>query len=536
MLASVHSHPPHRHSHLHRCSHGHVHCQGAGSEASPSSQSTPTTTPAGKPGNAPLIDPKPEEFNYNPQDRLIWETGTTVLPGVGLGSHGPATDKVMLPEKLQKIDGKYVYPDGAPRQNSAMAFASAAITVNAFREVFGEEMKWAFQYDKLLVRAHAGKDFNANYRRESGTGNFYEELDPGRNAKVHSGASSDIVAHEVGHAILDAVRPEYFSSWGPEPAAFHESFGDMMSIHMALRHDGVVARLLEQTGGDLRKQNLVAQMGEELGTGLNHVAGKDTTGGNYLRNAINDFRYDDPSKIPTEKGGPNELGWGKHSMSRLWTGAHYDVLTAMVRERIDSGMDPAQAVKQSNEELFGMLVSMLRESPRGKFTFKDMAIAFIQADKLHHQGKRSELLQKVFTERNILPADLPPEVLEVAESRHQPRTSKPAGLFLSAESRAEENPVTQVQVKLGNGLGMFAGATVSVPVATEEALLKSEHLQSSTESDIQRLIQAGRIRYNEPNYQMKYPQDYYNPKGDVYEGAVVWEDGQMKIERLHVSC
>jgi hypothetical protein len=478
---------------------------------------------------APQAPGKDEMFSFNPQDRLVMSTGTKVIPNVRMGDMGPADDNVMLREQLEKVNDQYVYGDDDPRQNSALAFASASNTISSFLEVFPEKIKWAFKYDKLLVRPNCGKEFNANYRRESGTVNFYQEEDPVRCTHVHSGASGDIVSHEVGHALLDAIRPEYMNAWGPEPGAFHEAFGDMISIHMALRSDRVVEQLVKETGGDLSKPNLVAHMAEELGTGINNTATEKKTGGAYLRNANNDFKWEDPSKIADEKGGPDQLGWGKHSFSRVWTGAHFDLLKAMVNERRAGGMDAAQAIKESNDELFKMLAYMILESPNGKFSYRDMAVAFIQSDKIHHGGERAELIQKVFTDRNILPADLPAELLEKDEASRRAVSS--ARLFQSDEKPSFET----VSVKLGSNLGQFSGALVDVPTGLDEGLFKSDHLQSSTEADISRLVQAGKIRYNDPHYKMK-DGDVYNPKGEPYEGVVTWLDGQMKIERLHISC
>ena len=476
---------------------------------------------------APL---KGETFNYNPQDRMVYASpDTIVIPNVVMGDLGPADDHVMLREKLVKENDSYVYADNDPRQNSSLAFANAALTINAFREVFPDDIKWAFTFDKLLIRPNCGKDLNANYKRESGTLNFYSDVDPLRKAQVHSGASSDIVAHEVGHALLDAIRPEYMSSWGPEPSAFHESFGDMLSIHMALRSDRVVQQLIQETGGDLSKPNLVANLAEELGTAVNSQAGSNKTGGNYLRNANNTMKFADPSTLPSEKGSATELGWGKHSLSRVWTGAHFDLLKAMVAERMAAGDGPEKAIKESNDELFKMLANMIRESPRGKFGYRDMAVAFIQSDKLYHNGQRAELIQKVFTDRNILPADLPAELLERDEASRRAVAS--SRLFQSDQAPAFE----PVSITLGPELGQFAGAKVDVPVSTEEGLFKSEHLQSTTERDLARLIKAGKIRYSDPHVRVR-SEEHYNPNGEVYEGAVVWEDGQMKIERLHISC
>src|SRR5262247_3863818 len=43
---------------------------------------------------------------------------------------------------------------------------------------------------------------------------------------VHACESPDVVNHEQGHALLDAVRPDFWDAPFAEVAAFHESFGD----------------------------------------------------------------------------------------------------------------------------------------------------------------------------------------------------------------------------------------------------------------------------------------------------------------------
>ena len=485
-------------------------------------------TQDGAPANAPApaATPQPQDvtFSYNPQDRRVMEPGTKVLPGVIVGSkNNPETDKASLNRALEAKDGNYVFPAEDPRQNDAVTFASVANAINVFRDVFGD-FKWSFKYDKLAINPNGGKDFNAFYARNNGTVNFFAEEDPIFGRPVLSGASGEIVAHETGHALLDAVRPEYFGSFRADVGAFHESFGDMLALHISLMDERVIKRVLVQTGGDLTRPNIAANMAEELAQGLNNKKGSNYTGGDFLRNANNDFTWSEPKSLP-EKGGPQELGREIHSFSRLWTGAHYDLLNRMVSERIEAGEKPDVALREGNKELLTMLAHMLKEAPRGDFTYKDMAIAFIKSDKIHDQGKHAKLIQEVFTQRKILPEDLDPSQLDVAEERRGARIFQSSG----------EPAVSHVPVTLGDDFGMFSGARLEIPVASDRALFKSEEIQEDTQGQVRQLIAAGKIRYNDPAYQMKYPQDYFNPQGEPYVGAVVWEGDKMKIERLAIA-
>ncbi len=506
----------------HHCSHNHG--LRAATSVGPAPAKSAPQAPSGSKGPG-----QEETFSYNPQDRSVFDSQSRVIPNISVGSKGPENDFVMLGTNLSKENGAYVYPEGDPRQARALAFSSAAKVIDAFREVYAEDFKWAFNFDKLLLRHNQIKDLNANYKRDSGTINTFEDIDPVTKKVVDSGASAEIVAHEVGHALLDAIRPEYFSAWGPEAGAFHEAFGDMMAIHISLMDDRVVKQLVAETGGDLGKPNLVAHLAEELGSAVNHQKGSNHTGGNYLRNANNTLKFSDPAKLKSEKGGPDELGWGKHSLSRVWTGAHFDLLKAMVAERRATGMAPEQAIEESNKELFKMLANMLKEAPRARFGFRDMALAFVQSDKIHGSGQRAALIQKCFTERDILPRDLAPELLERDEA-----SRRSMGANRIFQSQTEEAYEVQ-EVVLGDKAGMLSGAVVEVPVSYEERIFKSEGLQRSLERDIDRLMKSGKILVRQP-HEPPNPDLTHNSKGEVYEGIVTWTDGRMRLERTHISC
>ena len=42
--------------------------------------------------------------------------------------------------------------------------------------------------------------------------------------------SHDIISHELGHAILDNVRPLYLYGYDLDGGAFHESFSDLLAM------------------------------------------------------------------------------------------------------------------------------------------------------------------------------------------------------------------------------------------------------------------------------------------------------------------
>src|SRR5258708_3941297 len=94
----------------------------------------------------------------------------------------------------------------------------------------------------LPVDLDFGIDLNAFYDREGLK--FFHGSAAGRT--VFSGESPDVVCHELGHAILDSLKPQLFDAASIEVAAFHESFGDMSAILSALQLPSL------REGGDRR--------------------------------------------------------------------------------------------------------------------------------------------------------------------------------------------------------------------------------------------------------------------------------------------
>ncbi|MEW6279292.1 MAG: hypothetical protein AB1758_11755 [Candidatus Eremiobacterota bacterium] len=464
-------------------------------------------------------EPRDAVFSFNPQDPLVMAPTTERINGV---SPGPEVDKARLNGGLNaNWEGNFVYGPSDHRHHSAVTFAAAAKTIEMFEQASGQPIRWAFGEQKLDVVANGGEMLNAYYSRDDHSVNFFQHYDRILGRHVHSGDSGEVVAHELGHAILDGVRPDYFDAFSPDVAAFHESFGDMIGLCFALQDDRVVDRVAIETGGDLSKRNIASALGEELGVAINDEVGANRTGGNWTRNAVNNFTWADPSTLPWI-GGPDQLGAEPHDFSRLWTGAYYEILTNLVNQNKEAGMDNKAAIKQAGQEGLKLLVNLMKEAPHGEFVYREMAQAFVESDRKHNNGQHAALIESVMKKRLILPTEAPPP----------PPPTRPVGL-VEDES---EGPVRNVGLTLtGSRFGMFSGARVSIPVDAGQALLKSAEVRERTENALERYIAEGRIRYNDPNYQMKLPQDGFDPQGRPYIGAVVWENGQMRIERLKIA-
>ena len=172
----------------------------------------------------------------------------------------------------------------------------------------------------------AGTDLNAYYDRKALR--FFREVDAKTGQLVEAGDSTDVVTHEQGHAILDAVRPDLWDAPHFEVAAFHEAFGDFAAILVALADPPLVESILAETKGDPARSNLVSRLAEELGAAVRDKYGPDAALPGSLRDAVNEFQYVDPKTLPDDAPA-RALSAEPHSFCRVMTGAFWDVLVVL---------------------------------------------------------------------------------------------------------------------------------------------------------------------------------------------------------------
>lgn len=444
-------------------------------------------------------------FSYNPQDRAVMPATTTTLAGV---QEDASTDKLKISGGLKpNAEGDFVYAPDQPGFHAANAFAGAYKVLHAFEAAYGSPIKWSTGKAQLEIHPDEGQMLNAYYDRRRGGLFFFHAVDPVNKKVVYSADSGEVTGHECAHAVLDAVRPKYMNSWSPDPGGFHESFGDVMALFTTLQEPAVLDKVLEQTGGDLSKPNISAALGEEMGIIINHTAGKNATGGDYTRNAINNFVWQDPSSLP-QNAPPDQLSSEPHSWSRLWTGAVYDLLQALVADNLarqGQNKNPRQALIEAAQEGLQMYGRLMRKAPQAGFTYQQMATAFIRSDQEFNAGKRAELIARIFTERKIL-------------QRHD-------------EPLPQGSRTVTVSLE-GARFGPFAGATVSEELSGQEP--GDTRAGVALQDQMLALIQAGAILHTTPG-QVLTDKDLFRPDGSPYRGVVQWDQaGHKSIERLPI--
>jgi hypothetical protein len=263
-------------------------------------------------------------------------------------------------------------------------------------DVLGRRIPWAFPGGRLKVLPHAGYWENAYYDRSTGALHFfYFEGHSGE--KIFTCLSHDIVTHELGHAVLDGLKPYYNEVSSAATAGFHEYFGDAIALTSALSHREMVVELAGRTDSVLTPKNLLANIAQQFGSGLSKDYGSIQNA--YLRSAQNKKTMDDLKGVQEE-----------HDFSEVMTGAYYDFLELIYKDlmrkrdrknpqhRVASLFDASSIVRR-------MLLRALDYCPPVDLNFHDYARAVYRADKTAYPvdtaGYR-DLWLKVMLKRKVV--------------------------------------------------------------------------------------------------------------------------------------
>jgi len=206
----------------------------------------------------------------------------------------PATNKVYEPvdlndPQLLAQDG-WAPSEGNPQFHQQMVYAVAMTTIMNFQKALGRKVLWAPRsassdkagehrrdVPKLRIYPHALRTNNAYYspdKRALLFGYFQSNADEGdatpAGSIVFTCLSSDIVAHETTHALLDGLHRRFEEASNPDVLAFHEGFADIVALFQHFSMPELVRYEIARARGDLRTEDgllggLARQFGEASG-------------------------------------------------------------------------------------------------------------------------------------------------------------------------------------------------------------------------------------------------------------------------------
>ena len=257
--------------------------------------------------------------------------------------------------------------------------------------------------DILIAVPTAGEDLNAFYNRLSLQ--FFYGKSATTNTEVFTADSSEIVAHELGHAVLDSFRPDTWNAASLEVWSFHEAFADMFSVLSLMQHEEIIEFVLEETGGDLKKHNVVSSIGEQFGAVIFDITkGKYGRKVEWLRTAINDFKYVDPNGLP-EKGRYDQITAECHSFGRIFLGALYDILVMIYHENVTS-KGQLQALKEARDTMCRYLLKAIQNAPLNTKFYESVARTLLWVDWNTPDKKYHNKMRNIFIDRNLISSEI----------------------------------------------------------------------------------------------------------------------------------
>lgn len=297
---------------------------------------------------------------------------------------------------VYQLPAENVYPTDTTEFVAWQAREAALRTLNVFEGIAGPLPGWRGETTRRRISLYPnlGEELNAYYDRSSVS--FYQYTTGA--GVMFSGASTDVVSHEVGHAILDALRPDLWGVQTLEVTAFHEGFGDCIAIMTALSDDATRKALLA-TDQDLSNGNFVETVMEQLAEGIatvdpNHNAAAP-------RKALNAFKWAFPQALP-EKGGPGALINELHSFGQLTSGCFYE----LIREIFVANGGGQQGLWDACEIAMKLLVLGVAEAPMQPRFLETVGRTMLLADRDKHglpggKGQNEDFIRAAFDRHGI---------------------------------------------------------------------------------------------------------------------------------------
>lgn len=365
---------------------------------------------------------------------------------------------------LERPGQRTALDQGDPETHCRMVYVTAMATYETFRRALGRPVAWAFWTEErappLSLAPFAFSGLNAWYDRageriQFGYARFGDTS--GRadsNLLRFTALSSDVVVHEVTHALIDGLRPGYDMPVHPDVLAFHEAFADVVALLSRFERSAYLGVLLRESGHRLIGGPTLTSLAPELGSamrrlGLRTLDVAADTAGSGPGPAI----YADAPDEPHARGG-------------LLSSATFEAFLSVLDRRIEPLLRLAAAtggaaerfLQEQVEDIAGktaghflaICIRALDYCPPAAIRFADYLRALITADRILVRsdplGYRDEIID-AFRRRGIYPADV--DVVSEGELAWGPpecRVYPIPGLALS-ELRFDRSPAIPLNAR-----------------------------------------------------------------------------------------
>ena len=174
----------------------------------------------------------------------------------------------------------------------------------------------------------------------------------------------------------------------------------MTAILSDLQQPSLRKAILQDTGGHISRNSRLSRLAEQLGAAI-RAQDPDAVDPDCLRNAVNSFSYVDPSALPASAPA-SQLSSEPHSFSRVFTGAFFDALGAMLTAH---AADPAEAdpdeLGKVSLQMRDILVAAVVNAPVVSNFMSQVAAGMVTAS-ADVNPAYPDIFKQTFTRRSIL--------------------------------------------------------------------------------------------------------------------------------------
>jgi len=285
---------------------------------------------------------------------------------------------------------------------------------------------------RLTAVLDEGTQLNAFYNRR-GLHFFHGKV---RGITVFSGVSPDIVCHELGHAVLDAIKPQLFDATSIEVSAFHEAFADCSAILSNLQIASLRDRVLAETDRRSVTASRLSRLAESLGWAIRQLI-PDATDPHCLRSAVGSFYYQAPDTLPPSAPASN-LSSEPHNFSRVFTSGFFRMLGGIFRAQ---QQHDSEGLRKATVDAGRLLFEGVRRSPVLPGYFAQVAAHMVAADAELFQGRYRQAIRAAFTGTGVLSVqsaatlgstgriEAAPALPELSETDELPQMPLSGGLY-----------------------------------------------------------------------------------------------------------
>lgn len=381
-----------------------------------------------------------------------YQQNDPTTPDLAVTMEIPALPNPCPPFAVQGFTGQSA-PAGTLEQQALNVYVTMVLSLRYVQSSLQKPIiRWP-ALTKLIANPRAGKMFNAYYDRYYL--NFFFDVDPKTGQTIYTCDSTDVVAHELGHAILDCIRPDLWAVQCVEIQSFHEAFGDINAMLFGMNQAAMLTKMLEETKGDLSQHNCVSRIAEQMGVAIQNALRRTTTNP-YLRSAINNLQYAVPESLPT-RAPDDQLAGEPHSFSRVFTGAWYDSLVNIYNELRGHGIDERTAATMAHDKLGNITYNSVRFAPINARFYKSVLSAMIAYDAQQAMGC-GNAIRAGFAKHNLFPDGTPMAMVEQGYENKSPvqeafnligsYTSSETARIADFATEGEDNPLYKCIVEL----------------------------------------------------------------------------------------